>query len=805
MEFTGERYVPSVDGEIKYEHLHRYALCIDFVVGKSVLDIASGEGYGSALLAKVADSVIGVDISSESIHYAKDQYRNYENLNFLIGSCDSIPLGEKSVDVVVSFETIEHHDKHEEMMLEIKRVLKQGGILIISSPNRLTYSDETNYSNPYHIKELYYDELVVLLSHHFTFVKIYGQRIASASFVYPLDNRHTTGIKAYSGDADSLSQEVFSLDSPLYYVAICSDSEKNLDLAIDSLYIDSSYDLYKLLQSNCHNSHSQLQQTQSELERSQSQLQHTQSELERSQSQLQHTQSELERSHSQLQHTQSELERSQSQLQHTQSELGRSQSQLQHTQSELERSQSQLQHTQSELERSQNNILAMESSKFWKLRQLWFKAKKILLIDIDTDFTKIKKSKLLLKSFLKKVLYRLTAFGSKFLPSKKKGIILKTESSIPIKYSTKKKMMLIWPFIAVGGAEGIVLNIVENEIINNEFDFIHVCLLEQPKQLGDLSESFERSSLAFYKASNFQDTVTILDRINYLILFHEIKVLFIPNGTSFFYDSLEVIRSEFPNLRIVNQVYDHNEGWIQNYSMLNISLIDCHIAPNLLIKNKYIEYGVSDEKAPLVYHGINLDDFNYAEYSHVNIEDLKEMFNIPHDKVIVTFAARMHSQKRPLDFFEIAKRFSSDDRFHFLMVGDGDLSNEVEKKIQSYNLSNITKLGFQRPIQNIYLCTDILVITSQYEGLPLVLLEGLSMGIPAISTSVGAIAEVIDNENTGILIKKVGDVDSFCNALDYIARNLNFIQNKCRESRYNLAKEFSVETMCKKYLNAFNG
>ena len=352
MEFTGERYVPSVDGEIKYEHLHRYALCIDFVVGKSVLDIASGEGYGSALLAKVADSVIGVDISSESIHYAKDQYRNYENLNFLIGSCDSIPLGEKSVDVVVSFETIEHHDKHEEMMLEIKRVLKQGGILIISSPNRLTYSDETNYSNPYHIKELYYDELVVLLSHHFTFVKIYGQRIASASFVYPLDNRHTTGIKAYSGDADSLSQEVFSLDSPLYYVAICSDSEKNLDLAIDSLYIDSSYDLYKLLQSNCHNSHSQLQQTQSELERSQSQLQHTQSELERSQSQLQ--------------------------------------SQLQHTQSELERSQSQLQHTQSELERSQNNILAMESSKFWKLRQLWFKAKKILLIDIDTDFTKIK-------------------------------------------------------------------------------------------------------------------------------------------------------------------------------------------------------------------------------------------------------------------------------------------------------------------------------------------------------------------------------------------------------------------------------
>jgi glycosyltransferase involved in cell wall biosynthesis len=78
--------------------------------------------------------------------------------------------------------------------------------------------------------------------------------------------------------------------------------------------------------------------------------------------------SELEQSHSQLQQIQSELERSQS-------DLERSQSQLQHTQSELERSQSQLQHTQSQLERSQNNILAMESSKFWKLRRLWFTIK----------------------------------------------------------------------------------------------------------------------------------------------------------------------------------------------------------------------------------------------------------------------------------------------------------------------------------------------------------------------------------------------------------------------------------------------
>ncbi len=52
MEFTGERYLPSVNGEIKYEHLHRYALCLEFVTEKSILDVASGEGYGFCFTSK---------------------------------------------------------------------------------------------------------------------------------------------------------------------------------------------------------------------------------------------------------------------------------------------------------------------------------------------------------------------------------------------------------------------------------------------------------------------------------------------------------------------------------------------------------------------------------------------------------------------------------------------------------------------------------------------------------------------------------------------------------------------------------
>ena len=148
MEFTGERFLPTVSGEIELEHMHRYLQAKELAVNKSVLDIACGEGYGSALLATVANNVIGVDISEQAIKHASAQYKA-SNLKYIHGSCSLIPLPDACIDLVVSFETIEHHVEHESMMLEIRRVLKPDGVLIISSPDRRHYSIDRNYSNPF--------------------------------------------------------------------------------------------------------------------------------------------------------------------------------------------------------------------------------------------------------------------------------------------------------------------------------------------------------------------------------------------------------------------------------------------------------------------------------------------------------------------------------------------------------------------------------------------------------------------------------------------------------------------------------
>lgn len=179
---TGERFLPVFEGDIVAEHYHRYLFARQFVAGKQVLDIACGEGYGSHLLAGAAEQVIGVDIDADTVAHANRTYRR-DNLRYRQGDCAAIPLPDACVDVVVSFETIEHHDQHQEMMQEIKRVLRPGGLLVISSPDKLYYSDLPKLNNPYHVKELYRDEFERLLAQYFANQAVLGQRMLYASAI----------------------------------------------------------------------------------------------------------------------------------------------------------------------------------------------------------------------------------------------------------------------------------------------------------------------------------------------------------------------------------------------------------------------------------------------------------------------------------------------------------------------------------------------------------------------------------------------------------------------------------------------
>lgn len=239
LEATGERYISSMaDPDISYEHWHRYLYATALVGNKTVLDIACGEGYGAQLLSQQAKKVIGVDIHPETVAYAKQHYAGPQ-LDFQVGSVDAIPVpGKKVFDVIVSFETIEHVDAEKQVafLTEVKRLLKPGGLFVVSTPNKQTYTDEPHFNNEFHFKEFYPDEFSQFLKGYFKNVALLGHALYPISCIWNL-RRTGKGWKEYrlkytsEGFRPTLDQK-----QDKYVIALCS--QRGLKPAVNSILLD---------------------------------------------------------------------------------------------------------------------------------------------------------------------------------------------------------------------------------------------------------------------------------------------------------------------------------------------------------------------------------------------------------------------------------------------------------------------------------------------------------------------------------------------------------------------------------------
>ena len=228
IEITGERFLPWMqDPRIHYEHLHRYALAAQLVKGKKVLDLACGEGYGSYMLAQEAAHVVGVDRDEQVVSHAEGKYSR-DGLHFMKGSIAEIPMHTaKDFDVIVCFEAIEHVEDHDGLLSEVKRLLKDDGLFIVSTPNKATYTDEPKYHNPFHLRELYFTELKKLLTSYFKTVRFLGQRVYTGSNIWDISaKQHSTCRESLVERGEKEFHEVRGVrKTPLYFIALASDAD----------------------------------------------------------------------------------------------------------------------------------------------------------------------------------------------------------------------------------------------------------------------------------------------------------------------------------------------------------------------------------------------------------------------------------------------------------------------------------------------------------------------------------------------------------------------------------------------------
>jgi SAM-dependent methyltransferase len=221
--FTGERLTAAVGGQVQIEHYHRYLFARSLVAGLDVLDVASGEGYGSALLAQVARLVIGVEHSGSTVRTAAGNFPR-PNLQFLQGDARALPLADGCVDAVVSFETIEHFDRQDDFLREVRRVLRPDGSFIVSTPDRDIYSPAGTPANPFHVRELSRSEFTSLLRGAFRHVRVMRQRAMIGSALLA-DIGSSEPSLVFDRRGDTHFEACVGLPRAPYLIAVASDRE----------------------------------------------------------------------------------------------------------------------------------------------------------------------------------------------------------------------------------------------------------------------------------------------------------------------------------------------------------------------------------------------------------------------------------------------------------------------------------------------------------------------------------------------------------------------------------------------------
>jgi len=224
--FTGERLTAAVHGQVEIEHYHRYLFSRGFCRDRDVLDVACGEGYGAAQLAQVARHVVGLEFSGATVRNAAVNFPRAD-LHFIQGDARSLPLGNASIDVVTSFETIEHFDRQDEFVAEVRRVLRPDGCFIVSTPDRDVYSPPGVAPNPYHVHEFDRAEFLDLLHGHFRYVSLIRQRPMLVSGLFPEETSSISPLIFERTDEQTFASDT-ALPSAPYLLAIASDQVPRL-------------------------------------------------------------------------------------------------------------------------------------------------------------------------------------------------------------------------------------------------------------------------------------------------------------------------------------------------------------------------------------------------------------------------------------------------------------------------------------------------------------------------------------------------------------------------------------------------
>lgn len=326
----------------------------------------------------------------------------------------------------------------------------------------------------------------------------------------------------------------------------------------------------------------------------------------------------------------------------------------------------------------------------------------------------------------------------------------------------KPVIFVITIFMAVGGAERNIIEVMR--ALSDKYVFVVITTERHSQDVGSLHHQvaeFSEEIYDFAELAGQEDFLHLLERLKSA---YRPAALLVTNGSPWFLANSKNIRDLFIDVPIIDhQVYDQKAGWIHHYLDPGIQSFDYYVAINKKIGSVMLrEKKIPEEKIRQIYHAVNVDrilEFNSAPTAR---EKVLSDYQIQPEKDVYIMIARLSEQKRPLDFLKlVSMRQSTNTNEHFVLVGDGPLRPKVEKFIHKNRLTNITCLPYVDNPVALISSSDAMIFTSHYEGLPVAMLEALSLGVPVFATDVGDIKMILDEYKAGTTFQPDSNIQQY--------------------------------------------
>ncbi len=372
----------------------------------------------------------------------------------------------------------------------------------------------------------------------------------------------------------------------------------------------------------------------------------------------------------------------------------------------------------------------------------------------------------------------------------------------------KINILMIIPWMVTGGADKFNLDLIKR-IDKNKFNFT---VITTEVSNNDCRQHFDEQCRV-YDLTTFLDQKYWFAFVNYIIEKNNIDIVFNSNS-EMGYAFLPLIKANHPETPIIDYVhmeewYNRNGGYSRDSSKTE-SVIDKTLTCNENSRKILIDhFGRKPEETKTVYIGVDEKEFDPDKY---NKEELKEKYNIPKDKMVVSYICRITEQKRPFLFLNVVKKLK-DKNYIFLVVGDGNLLNKMQSEAKSMGLSDsLMFLGNIEETKEIYSISDMTINCSIKEGLALTAYESLSMGVPVISSDVGGQKELVSSD-VGIIVPCMQkedeiynfkyedeEINNYATAIEKITSNIDKYKAKCRKRILN---NFVIDKMIENMTTIF--